>query len=145
MRIGEKFVLGDLTYIVKSTRSQNRFAAPSLGEGVDAGRDATFLIVEMEIANNGKLSTRVIPTEFELETAEGKKYSSDLQGMAIYPLLERHGLTEFHDSSLLQPRIPTPYAVVFRVPSNVVRSGLVLIVHEQTAFPFRRAIMVALQ
>ena len=145
VHIGEKFTLGDLTYIVKSTRSQYRFTVPSLGEGVDAGHDATFFLVEMEIANNGKLSTRIIPTDFELETADGKKYSPDIQGTSIYPLFERHGFTEFHDSSLLQPRIPIPYAIVFRVPTNVVRNRLVLIVHEQAAFFFGGATAVALQ
>lgn len=146
-RIGEQFTMGELNYTIKHRDSQGQFVIPLLGQAIDAGRDATFIIVRLEITNNGKTTSAVTLSSFELETSRGTRYRPDVQGTMVRGELDRseHELPSSDPSgAILRPRIPTPYMVVFRVPYRMATEKLSLIVHEP-AFLSGASAVVALQ
>ena len=146
-RIGEQFILGELNYTVENRKSQGQFVIPLIGETIDAGRNATFIIVGLEVTNNGKATSAVSLSFFELETPQGTRYKPDVQGTTAQVALERNE-NELIESdpggAILRPRIPTPYTVVFRVPYRIAREKFSLIVHEPGLL-FGAEAVVALQ
>jgi hypothetical protein len=144
VRIGEQFTLGDISYAVKDRRSQGQFVIPPIGEAIDAGRDATFVIVELVIINNGKTTSAVTLSSFEVETPQGVRYRPDVQGTVAHAALERmHNELSVNDprGAILRPRIPTPYTVVFRVPYRIATGNLALIIHEPALLFGARAVV----
>lgn len=143
-RIGEQFTLGDFTFTITGRKSQSQFV---VGEAIDAGHDATFIIVGLEIINNGKTTSAIAASSLELETPQGARYRPDTVGMAARTALDQMGggtLESDAHGAILRPRIPTPFTVVFRVPYPIARGNLYLGVHEP-AWIFGREAVIALQ
>jgi hypothetical protein len=147
-RIGEQFSLDEISYTVRSRKSQGQFVVPLIGEAIDAGHEATFVIVELEIINNGKRTSAIAASALELETPEGARYRPDVQGMAARTAIEEmSGKLPQNDAlgAILRPRIPTRYAVVFRMPYRLARGNLSLIVHGPRSLLGGGKAVVALQ
>ncbi len=147
VKMHEAFNLGDLSYTVQERKSQGQFVVPLGGEAIDAGRDATFVLIGLEITNNGKTTSAVSMSSFELETSDGARYTPDLRGTAAHAVFG-HPISELRTDdprgAILRPQIPTPYTVVFRIPYRLASANLTLIVH-QPAMLFGAAAAVELQ
>lgn len=126
--IGDTFRLGDFTYrvtrVAKADTLGNEFSNET------AGQNATFVVVQYEITNEGKETHTGLADDFELLDSAGRKFRPSSRGSTAFMMAGGNDdflLTE------LQPGITKPSVQVFEVPLTAL-NGLRLRVPEKGFF-----------
>lgn len=126
--IGDTFRLGDFTYRVTRIGTAGTLGAQYAHE--DAGPNATFVIVQYEITNEGKETHTGLADDFEVLDSAGRKFRPSSRGSTAFMMAGGNDdflLTE------LQPGITKPSVQVFEVPLTAL-NGLRLRVPEKGFF-----------
>ncbi|MBY0279116.1 DUF4352 domain-containing protein [Candidatus Binatia bacterium] len=126
--IGDTFRLGDFTYRVTRVGTADTLGAQYAHE--NAGPNATFVVVQYEITNEGKETHTGLADDFELLDSAGRKFRPSSRGSTAFMMAGGNDdflLTE------LQPGITKPSVQVFEIPLAALK-GLRLRVPEKGFF-----------
>ncbi|AGB49418.1 Telomeric repeat-binding factor 2 [Methanomethylovorans hollandica DSM 15978] len=102
--IGERAVVGDTAYTVKTVRTASSLGSSDFG----AKADGVFLVVELEAENLGKESAVLYSFNVQAVDSQGRKFASDSEadihlGNSIF-------------LKQIQPGLPTTGRIAFDVP-----------------------------
>lgn len=126
--IGDTFRLGDFTYRVTRVARADTLGNQFTNE--TAGPNATFVVVQYEITNEGKETHTGLADDFELLDSAGRKFRPSSRGSTAFMMAGGNDdflLTE------LQPGITKPSVQVFEIPLTAL-NGLRLRVPEKGFF-----------
>ena len=103
-KVGDTVVVGDLSYIVS-----NALMTEQVGEEYfNVNAQGVFIVVNMDVLNNGKESKQLLPYYFKLVDSKGRKFDGDNKAW-IY-------LGDNVFLKQLQPNLLTKAQLVFDVP-----------------------------
>jgi hypothetical protein len=125
-RLGETFDIGTVSYTVKGkeVRSQIRVG----GSTMEAGRGASFVLISYVIANHGKDYAPVNPLALRLVTADHTVYDVDLPATYALRMESMLGSSGESGSGTLAAGGSGSYTAVFRVPDDVARQKLNVVI-----------------
>ncbi len=126
--IGDTFRLGDFTYRITRVGTADTLGAQYAHENAEP--NATFVVVQYEITNEGKETHTGLADDFELLDSAGRKFRPSSRGSTAFMMAGGNDdflLTE------LQPGITKPSVQVFEIPLAAL-NGLRLRVPEKGFF-----------
>lgn len=113
--IGDQFRLGSFTYRITDA-SATRVIQNAIG-GESAGPNATFIIVEYEITNEGNETYTGFSDDFEILDGQGRKFRTSSSGTTAFMMA---GNNKDFILSELHPGITKIAAQIFEVPETVL-------------------------
>lgn len=110
--IGEKFTLGDLSYVLNGIDQTEALGT----EYINKVTEGMYYVVEFTIENNGTSEKSITPSnDFTVIAENGKTYKPSLE-LAIYA--KTTGYESFAIIEKLQPGVPKTGVVVFEMPKG---------------------------
>ncbi len=134
-RVGETFDLGAASYTIKGKEVRSQISVG--GSTMDAGRRASFVLIDYLVVNRGKDYVSVNPLALRLVTADQTRYDVDLPATYALRMEAVLGGAGEDSSSMLSKGGSGSYVVVFRVPDDVA--------HQKFSIVVRGRVIVAIE
>jgi len=132
-KIGQEFKLGDYTYRITNftltSRVGNEFSREVAAEGEQ------FVIVYFTIRNDTNKTQQVLADDLEIKDGQGRQFTNDSN--ASTALMMSGGKKDFFLREI-QPSLTGKGVTVFRVPADVAKQSMVLVVPEKGLFSSKK-------
>lgn len=130
-QMGESFEIGTVSYVVRSKQVRNQLNVA--GTIMNAGPEASFVLIDYQMRNHGPSDVTVDPSSLRLAMPDQTEYELDMAATYALRMEQAFSATDSGSSSLLRAGQSGLYTVVFRVPDDAARGRFEVLVRNRVS------------